>query len=96
MVKIHKQALAEQDLLDIWLYTYNNWDAVQADKYLDRLDNAFSLIAENPAIGNECNYIRQGYRKYQIERHVIFYTADNSKASIIRVIGAAMDYQRHF
>ena len=40
MPRIIKQVQAEQDLLDIWLYTFNAWGERQTDKYLDELDQA--------------------------------------------------------
>jgi toxin ParE1/3/4 len=40
--KIHKQALAESDLVDVWLYTFEQWDERQADKHLDELDQGIS------------------------------------------------------
>lgn len=95
MLRIHKQALAEQDLLDIWLYTFENWDEVQADQYLDELGEAFLLIADHPLIGKTCDGIRPGYRRYHAERHVIFYTIDKDTAHIIRVPGAAMNFSQH-
>ncbi len=95
MLRIHKQGLAEQDLLDIWLYTFEQWDEVQADKYLDQLGEAFLLIAEHPVIGKACDGIRPGYRRYYAERHIIFYTLGNDTVHIIRVLGAAMDFSQH-
>lgn len=38
MPRIVKQALADQDLVDIWLYTFSEWGEKQADKYLDDMD----------------------------------------------------------
>ena len=35
MPQVFKQALAEQDLVEIWLYTFNEWGEKQADKYLE-------------------------------------------------------------
>jgi toxin ParE1/3/4 len=95
MLRIHKQALAERDLLDIWLYTFENWDEAQADQYLDQLGESFLLIANNPLIGKACDGIRPGYRRYHAERHVIFYTIGNDTVHIIRVLGAAMDFSHH-
>ena len=95
MLRVHKQALAEQDLLDIWLYTFEYWDEVQADQYLDQLDEAFLSIADHPLIGKACDGIRTGYRRYHAERHVIFYTINNDTVHIIRALGAAMDFSQH-
>ena len=53
MPRILTQSLAEQDLIDIWLYTLNEWGEYQADKYLDDLDAAIHLLAAQPLICRE-------------------------------------------
>ncbi len=37
-LKIAKNVAAENDLVDIWIYSFNKWGVVQADKYIDQLD----------------------------------------------------------
>lgn len=96
MLNIHKQALAEKDLIDIWLYTFENWGETQADKYHNDLTEAFSTVALNPAIGTSCEDIRKGYRKYRINRHFIFYRVIDDTVHIIRVLGEEMDYTQQF
>lgn len=51
MPVIHKQALAEQDLVNIWLYTWHEWGEAQADAYLDELERAMQLLVEQPSLG---------------------------------------------
>jgi toxin ParE1/3/4 len=41
MPRVSKQASTEQDLIEIWLYTFNEWGEKQADRYLDDLAVAF-------------------------------------------------------
>ena len=48
MLNIYKLAQAKQDLIDVWLYTFNEWGEIQADKYLDGLENSLRLLAEQP------------------------------------------------
>ena len=48
MSRVLTQAQAEQDLLEIWLYTFNQWGEQQADIYLDDLSGAMALLAEQP------------------------------------------------
>ena len=48
---ILKSALAESDLIGIWEYSFEQWDAVQTDKYLDELNNGIQLLADNPELG---------------------------------------------
>ena len=96
MLKIHKQVLAEQDIIDIWLYSFENWGRAQADNYLDELDNTFSLIAKNPSIGVVCDSVREGYRKYHVNRNLVMYRLSKSTVHIIRVLGEEMDYETRF
>ncbi len=95
MLRIHKHALAEQDIIDIWQYSFENWGEAQADKYHDQLSDAISLIAENPAIGIACDVVRKGYRKHHINRHLIMYRVNKGTLHIIRILGDSMDYESH-
>jgi len=40
VIEVHKRALAEQDLIDVWRYSYERWGAAHADAYLDQFDVA--------------------------------------------------------
>ncbi len=96
MLKIHKQALAEQDIIGIWRYSFENWGEAQADKYHDQLSSTFTVIAENPSIGVDCAFVRKGYRKYHVRRHLIMYRTNKTTLYIIRVLGDEMDYEAQF
>lgn len=93
MRKIHIQALAKQDLKNIWLYSFKNWGEKQADTYFDELNAAITLIAENSEIGFACDYIRKGYRQYHINRHFVFYYVTATKIHIVRVLHDSMNFQ---
>jgi toxin ParE1/3/4 len=51
MRKIRLHARAESDLIDIWGYSFEQWDDLQADKYLDELNAAINSLAANPQYG---------------------------------------------
>ena len=93
MLKIHKKAKAEEDLIDIWTYSFGQWGMAQADQYIDRLDNLIKTIAANPGIGTNCDSVRKGYRQFHVGKHYIFYRYTTDTVFIIRVLGNAMDYQ---
>ena len=95
MRKIHLQVLAKKDLKHIWLYSFNNWGEEQADCYFDELNTAFALIAENPELGTACDYIREGYRQFHINRHSVFYRVTATKIHIVRVLHDSMNYTAH-
>lgn len=93
--KIHKSTLAELDLIGIWEYTFGQWDAAQADKYLDELDRGISLLVENPELGVSREEVREGYRVVFINSHAIYYTITPSAIFIVRVLHEQMDPGRH-
>ncbi len=93
--KIHKSALAELDLIGIWEYSFEQWDADQADKYLDELDRGISLLADNPELGVSREEVREGYRVLFINSHAIYYTINSSTIFIVRVLYEQMDPARH-
>jgi len=95
MRKIHTQALAKQDLKNIWLYSFKNWGAEQADCYFDELNSAFALITENPELVFACDYIREGYRQFHINRHLVFYRVTATKIHIVRMLHDSMNYAAH-
>lgn len=87
---------ARQDLVGIWLYTYETWGEEQADCYIYDLDNGFRTIASNPEKGRPCDDIREGYRKHSIGKHIIFYRLGKKGIEIVRILHQRMDTERHF
>jgi toxin ParE1/3/4 len=96
MYSVYKKKLAEKDLIDIWVFTYNQWGEAKADSYLDELEESFNLIAENPYIGTANNDIRKGYRQYHANRHIIFYVINNETINIIRVLYDQVNFIKYF
>lgn len=95
MRRIRKHALAESDLMSIWQYTFGQWDAVQADKYLDELNDGIQQLADNPEMGVKRDYVREGYRVLFVNSHAVYYTVTTSAIHIIRVLHGQMDPGRH-
>jgi len=42
---------AEEDLLEIWLYTLETWPKVQADRYLNLIFDEIEFLSINPKTG---------------------------------------------
>ena len=67
----------------------------QADTYYDELIKGMDVIADNPKIGVARDDLRQGYRQYQINHHLVFYRLTSSRIHIVRVLGEKMDVKGH-
>jgi toxin ParE1/3/4 len=85
--------LAEIDLENIWLYTFEEWSLEQADYYYDLIMNEIEYIAENPKTGKDFNEIRKGYFRSRVKSHFIFYKINlkEEKVEIIRILHQQMD-----
>jgi toxin ParE1/3/4 len=95
MYKIYKSAAAENDLVDIWVYTLQQWGIEQADKCIDDLAVTFRLLAANPLIGTERHQFVPPVRFHHHGRHVIVYTVESDRIFIIRVLHDRADPARH-
>lgn len=94
-MKFHISKKAKSDLIKIARYTQLNWGRQQRNDYLKLLDSVFHQVAEEPALGFNCDYIREGYRKRPQGSHVIYYKAFNkTEVVIIRVLHKSMDVHR--
>lgn len=95
MHRIVRSPLAEEDLIDIWQYSYNKWGMDKAVEYLLQLDAGIQALANNPKMGKSRENTRRGYRSIQINRHVIYYRIDAEIVDIIRVLHERMIPNRH-
>ncbi|MBN3563691.1 type II toxin-antitoxin system RelE/ParE family toxin [Aliamphritea spongicola] len=84
--------LAKADLKDIARYTEKHWGRRQRLNYLKQLDEAFRLLASAPETGTDIHFIREGYRKDRINRHIIFYRIiPMRRLLIVRILHQRMD-----
>lgn len=79
----------------VWLYSLTQWGAAQTDRYIDDLTDAFDFLAQNPKAGVACENIRQGYRRYPVIRHVVYYRVTNYGVEVVRVLHDNILARRH-
>lgn len=92
MVSYRLTAKAKSDLETIARYTERKWGREQRNIYLKQFDDAFSLLSESPELGQSCDFIKAGYRKFSQGSHVIFYKhGSTSTIEIIRILHKNMD-----
>jgi toxin ParE1/3/4 len=91
MAHIYKQSLAEQDLVNVWLYTLERWGERQADKYLDDLEQAMLLLAETPLACRERDELTPAVRIHHHKHHMIVYETVQDGINVVRVLHESMD-----
>lgn len=92
MANIRRRPAAEDDLVSIWRYIAED-DIDAADRLLDRFDEAFTLLADNPRIGRPRPELMPNFRSFAVGRYMIFYRPDDDGIEIIRVIHGARDIE---
>ncbi|WP_424973320.1 type II toxin-antitoxin system RelE/ParE family toxin [Dinoroseobacter sp. S76] len=86
---------AEQDVIDIYLYTVENFGARQADRYVDELEERFKVIASSPKLGRRYDEVKAGVRRLAYESHSIYYTVGSHGIFVLRILHQRMDPGRH-
>lgn len=95
-MKFHLTTKAKKDLIKIARYTEENWGVKQRNSYLEQIDSVFHLVAESPKRGLACDEIREGYRKFSVGKHIVFYRQFSAKEiQIVRILHASMDIENH-
>ena len=83
---------AKADLKSVAAYTQRLWGKDQRKTYLRQFDDAFHRLSETPELGNKCNFIKQGYRKFPVSSHVLFYhNISQSEIEFVRILHKRMD-----
>ena len=87
---------AKADLLEIAQYTEEKWGPTQRNAYISQIDEAFLSVTENYRLGVACDYIREGYFKFFVGKHVLYYRLiDTSIVQIVRILHGSMDVEQN-
>ena len=86
---------ADEDLAEIYTFSYNRFGELKADAYLLALEECFYMLVEQPHLGRKIDYIRAGYLQYEHTSHSIFYMLKEDGILIQRVLHQSMDSKRH-
>ena len=93
LFRLHPKA--ENDLEDIYLYTYHEFGVTQADYYIRQLESAFQNLANYPGIARQCGDIWADLMAFTVGSHVVFFKTNQSGITVVRVLHQSMDYVQH-
>jgi len=95
MAEYRLSPAAERDLEGIWNYTRGQWGIEQAHRYTDTIIAACAALAEAPKSAPACDHIRSGYRRRDVERHVIYYRVTAYGIAVVRILHDRMAATRN-
>ena len=93
--KFRLRPKAEEDLENIYEYSYQKFGSARADKYIRDLDDAFNKLADEPSLGSDYSHVRPDLVAYRVASHVFFFKPSVDGITILRVLHKSMDYGRH-
>ena len=91
---VHDKA-AEADLIGIWVYSFENWGEVQAERYTDGLERGIDELLRDPESGKSRDALMPGYWSQRLQHHVVFYTFNDDELRVRRVLHEVMDPTLH-
>ncbi|MCP3700092.1 MAG: type II toxin-antitoxin system RelE/ParE family toxin [Aliivibrio sp.] len=86
---------AADDFGNIYEFTYLNFGEEQADKYTDDIEKCLNLLAHTPLIGRECPELSVGIRRFDHQKHAIFYRLREEDIFIVRILNQQMNPMIH-
>ncbi|MEQ6332151.1 type II toxin-antitoxin system RelE/ParE family toxin [Sphingobium sp. MK2] len=86
---------AQRDLEGIFDYTTEKWDLSQAPHNTDLIEAACAELAKAPQQSQGWAYIRPGYRRLSVERHILYFRCTTYDIAVIRFLHQRMDATRH-
>jgi len=95
MLRINKLPLAEEDLIDIWVYGCETWGAVQADTYAEGIESALISLAHSPKKYRLRKKFLPPVRICHHVSHLIIYTIEENAITVIRVLHQSMGVEQH-
>ena len=95
MPKYELTESADEDLTNIYSFTYSEFSERQADAYFESLEECLGRLADNPKMGRSVSFLRKGYRLLVHQRHSIYYKPTRSGILVVRVLGPGMIPEAH-
>jgi toxin ParE1/3/4 len=95
MGRITRRPLAAADIFDIWDHIAED-SIEQADRWVDKLDEKFKLIATQPLMGRTRVELAANVRSFPFGRYVIFYEPIEGGIDVVRVLHSARDIDAVF
>lgn len=86
---------AERDIIDIYLYSHEQFGEMRADAYIDALYERFAQIAASPTLGRDFSDIHEGACRLNQQSHAIYYKQTPHGLFILRVLHQSMDPAWH-
>lgn len=95
MLALETSPEAEADLVNIWLYIAND-QLLNADRFLDRLQEKALKLAEFPDLGRDRPELAKGLKSFPVDRYNVYYRVTDTALVLVRVLSGSRDIDALF
>ena len=95
MALVTRRPQAEVDILEIWDYIADD-SIVQADRWVDALDEKLALWATQPMMGRSRDELSIGIRSFAFGRYVVFFQPTPDGIDVVRILHGSRDMDAGF
>jgi toxin ParE1/3/4 len=95
MARVARRPQAAVDILDIWDFIAED-SLVEADRWVDRLDEKLTLWSTQPLIGRARPELAPDLRSMPFGRYVVFFLPLPDGIDVVRVLHSSRDTDAEF
>jgi len=86
---------AERDIVDSYVYSFQQFGETQAERYHQTLTACFAALASNPDMGRDFGFVKANSRRANCASHAIYYQITDSDVLVLRVLHQSRDPAQH-
>jgi toxin ParE1/3/4 len=86
---------ADEDLSELYTYSFLEFGELRADAYFESLEDCLQRLTENPQLGMNVNGLRRNYYRFVHQRHSVYYKKSRSGILVVRILGPGMSAERN-
>ena len=86
---------AENDFIDILVYTVQKWGEDKQKEYDASLSHALDVVKDNPFLGYRHTLLPGDHRCFNVRKHVLVYQIMNFYIYVLRILHQHMNLPDH-
>ena len=90
-----KTTKADEDILGIYDYTFQNFGEEQAITYFRSLEGCFEFLCDNPRVARKHDEFNPTVRIHHHKKHLILYRVEDEHLLIIRILHERRELKRY-
>lgn len=92
-MQLKRSVAADNDLIEIYQYTFETYGKAKAESYFAELTDAMVIISESPYIYRERTEFVSPVRIARAGQHLVVYSIEENFVLVVRVLHSSMEIE---